>query len=190
MPYVKETLNVVDLGRPLHAGCFSLPRQRGTFPLVLPSCRNCLPTLPVCSQCALLDLDAKLGSTAKVGRFRRRTAHLRWNPCKTQASGGGPRERKPAATTNSIDHLSSKLGVEKRNQSPALLSSRAGKKARARRTGSGSQQLGSDQLDAQNEPEPSLFLWLVKRASQLGSTRCSSLAGSWLDPTTICYIKF
>jgi hypothetical protein len=46
---------------------------------------------------------------------------------------------------------------------------RAGKKARARRAGSGSQQLGSDRLDAQNEPEPSLFLWLVKRAKQLAS---------------------
>jgi hypothetical protein len=33
---------------------------------------------------------------------------------------------------------------------------------------------GSDRLDAQNEPEPSLFFWLVKRASQLGSARCSS----------------
>ncbi len=49
--------------------------------------------------------------------------------------------------------------------------------------------LGSDRLDAPNEPEPSLFFWLVKRASQLGSARCSSRAGSWLDPTTICYIK-
>jgi hypothetical protein len=74
LPYVKETLNVVDLGRPLHAGCFSLPRQRGTFPLVLPSCHNCLPTLPVCSQCALLDLDAKLGSIRP----------------KSGGSGGGP----------------------------------------------------------------------------------------------------
>jgi hypothetical protein len=31
--------------------------------------------------------------------------------------------------------------------------------------------LGSDRLDAPNEPEPSLFFWLVKRASQLGSGR-------------------
>jgi hypothetical protein len=33
-------------------------------------------------------------------------AHLGWNPCKTRANGGGPRERKPAATTNSTDYLS------------------------------------------------------------------------------------
>jgi hypothetical protein len=43
---------------------------------------------------------------AGVGRFRRRTAHLGWNPCKTRANGGGPRELKPATTTNSINHLS------------------------------------------------------------------------------------
>jgi hypothetical protein len=49
--------------------------------------------------------------------------------------------------------------------------------------------LGSNRLDAPNEPEPSLFFWLVTRASQLGSARCSSRAGSWLDPTTIYYIK-
>jgi hypothetical protein len=34
--------------------------------------------------------------------------------------------------------------------------------------------LGSDRLDAQNKPEPSLFLWLVKRASQLGSVQLAS----------------
>jgi hypothetical protein len=51
---------------------------------------------------------------------------------------------------------------------------RARKKARARRADSGSQQLGLDRLDAQNEPESSLFLWLVKRASQLGSVQLAS----------------
>jgi hypothetical protein len=39
---------------------------------------------------------------------------------------------------------------------------------------SGSQQLGSDRLDAPNEPESSLFFWLVKRASQLGSVQLAS----------------
>jgi hypothetical protein len=34
--------------------------------------------------------------------------------------------------------------------------------------------LGSDRLDAPNEPEPSLFFWLVKRASQLGSAQLAS----------------
>jgi hypothetical protein len=71
---------------------------------------------------------------------------------------------------------SSSLGLEKSSSSTSWLGLVAAR-------------LGSDRLDTQNEPEPSLFLWLMKRASQLGSARCSSRAGSWLDPTTICYIK-
>jgi hypothetical protein len=53
------------------------------------------------------------------------------------------------------------LGLEKKLELDELASS-------------GSQQLGSDRLDAQNESEPSLFLWLVKRASQLGSVQLTS----------------
>jgi hypothetical protein len=71
---------------------------------------------------------------------------------------------------------SSGLGLEKSSSSTSWL-------------GLAAARLGSDRLDAPNEPEPSLFFWLVKRASQLGSARCSSRAGSWLDSTTICYIK-
>jgi hypothetical protein len=47
--------------------------------------------------------------------------------------------------------------------------------------------LGSDRLDAQNKPEPSLFCGSWKERAS--SARCSSRAGSWLEPTTICYIK-
>lgn len=168
MPYVKETLNVVDLGRPLHAGCFSLPRQRGTFPLVLPSCHNCLPTLPVCSQCALLDLDAKLGSIRP----------------KSGGSGGGPLISggilaKPKPVAEVLASASQQQRPTPSTICPPNSVSRKGIKARR-----------CCRLGLEKKPEPSLFLWLVKRASQLGSTRCSSLAGSWLDPTTICYIKF
>jgi hypothetical protein len=49
--------------------------------------------------------------------------------------------------------------------------SRAGKKARARRAGSGSQQLGSDRLDAQNEPEPIFVAHEKSEPARLGSAR-------------------
>jgi hypothetical protein len=55
-------------------------------------------------------------------------------------------------------HLSIGVGLEKKLELDEL--------ARARSN--------SARLDAQNELEPSLFLWLVKRASQLGSVQLTS----------------
>ena len=71
--------------------------------LQLSPCAACL--FPVCFVGLGREREAGL-YMAGVGRFRRRTAHLGWNPCKTRANGGGPRELKPATTTNSINHLS------------------------------------------------------------------------------------
>lgn len=136
MPYVKETLNVVDLGRPLHAGCLSLPRQGGTFPLVLPSCCNCLPAPPVSVCFVGLGREAGL-YTAGVGRFRRRTLISGGIPAKPEPTAevlaSASQQQRPTPPTicpkvaiakgirPSV--LSSKLGAEKRKQSPTLMSS-------------------------------------------------------------------
>lgn len=108
---------MVDLGRSLHAGRFSLPHQGGNFPFVLPSYRNCslynACSFPTCL--VRVGREAGLEATG-VERARRWIARLRWSQ----------RRRSSQVQASSDDQLHRRFVPSRHHQPPSskLVSSR------------------------------------------------------------------